>query len=84
MTSEHDEIRGRIRQMLETGQLPCDEPGKVWAGPGNGAHCVACGKSIEPTEIEFEVDLPSGRTLRLHRRCRAIWDEECESVVARR
>jgi hypothetical protein len=76
-------IRVRIRRMLETGLLPCDEPGKVWAGRGAGTHCAACGEPIAPSDIEFEVPLSTGHALRLHRDCHLIWREECDSLLAR-
>jgi hypothetical protein len=69
--------------MLETKTLPCDEPDKVWAGPGAGTHCAACGEPIAATDIEFEVDLVSGSRLRLHRTCHQIWREECDPVQSR-
>ncbi|HEX6211795.1 MAG TPA: hypothetical protein VF136_13525 [Methylomirabilota bacterium] len=72
-----------MRRMLETGALPCDEPGKVWAGRGVGTHCAACGEPIAVTDIEFEVDLASGTTLRLHRLCHEIWREECDTLQPR-
>ena len=78
-----EEIRARMRQMVETGQISCAEPDKVWAGRGNGSHCAACTDPIGPTEIEFEIDLQSGSTLRLHRACHAIWREECEPLTAK-
>jgi hypothetical protein len=74
-------IRDRVRQMLETGLLPCEEQGKVWAGRGSGTHCAACGEPIPGAEIEFEVDLSSGAVLRLHRVCHGIWREECDSLL---
>ena len=77
MSLPADHIRKRIRRMLETGEIPCDEPDKVWAGRGSGSHCVACGEKITPAEIEYEVDLRSGPTLRLHRACHALWQREC-------
>lgn len=80
---DRDSIRARVRQMLETGALPCDEPGKVWAGRGVGTHCAACGEPIAVTDIEFEVDLLSGTTLRLHRVCHEIWREECDTLQPR-
>jgi hypothetical protein len=70
------EIRARIRAMIETGQLPCDEPEATWAGTGEGKRCAACAEAILSTEFEFEVDF-RGRSLRLHRLCHAIWLEEC-------
>lgn len=66
--------------MLETGEVPCDRPEKVCAGNGN-EHCAACGETISRTETEFEVDLRSGVTLRLHRACHDIWLEECHATL---
>jgi hypothetical protein len=76
-----EEIRSRIRQMLETGDLPCEEPEKTWAGNGGGDHCAACGEAIRRDEVEFEVDLKSGWTLRLHRGCHDIWIDECHKIL---
>ena len=78
MSASPDHIRKRIRQMLETGAIPCEEADKVWAGHGSGSHCAACGDPIAPADIEYEVDLRSGPTLRLHRACHEIWRSECE------
>jgi hypothetical protein len=76
-------IRARIRAMLETGTLPCDEPDqKTWAGKGGGMYCAACGQRISLTEVEFEVDV-GGATLRLHRLCHQFWLEECEPIKGR-
>jgi len=76
-------IRARIRQMVDTGELPCEESGKVWAGHGSGTHCAACGEAIEPNQIEFEVPLGRSRVLRLHRPCHHIWQEECQTLPSR-
>jgi hypothetical protein len=73
-------IRARIREMVEMGQLPCEESGKVWAGRGTGTHCAACGEPIEATQIEFEVSLGPSAVLRLHRVCHHIWQEECQAL----
>lgn len=75
-----DTIRARIRTMLETGDLPCDDTDRIWAGRGLGDFCAACADRIEPTEIEYEVELTSGQTLRLHRACHALWMQECEPL----
>jgi hypothetical protein len=75
-------IRARVRVMIRGGEIPCED-GKVWAGRGAGTHCAACGLPIVPSEIEFEVALDSGETLRLHRHCHAVWREECETLTAR-
>ena len=76
-------VRVRIRQMVEGGELPCEETGKVWAGRGTGTHCPACGEPIEPTQIEFEVVLGASTVLRLHRLCHQLWQEECQTLPSR-
>jgi hypothetical protein len=74
-------LRLRVRQLVEKGEVPCEEADKVWAGPGNGTHCAACGEPITAAEIEFEAELSSGAILRLHRRCHDVWREECEALT---
>jgi hypothetical protein len=74
-------IRSRIRAMLATGQLPCDEPATTWAGRGEGKLCAACRTPIEPSAVEYEVELRSGAVIRLHRTCHAVWEEECDRVA---
>jgi hypothetical protein len=77
------EIRARIRQLHETGQVPCaDGEAKLWAGRGRGELCALCIEPIASIETEFEIDLTSGITLRVHRRCYQLWLEECESILA--
>jgi hypothetical protein len=80
MQSRREEvIRNRIRQMLDSGAIACDEAEKVWAGRGSGSHCAACAEPISTTEIEFEVELGAiaPTVLRLHRDCHEIWQDEC-------
>ena len=76
-------LRARVRRMVETGEMPCEETGKIWAGRGVGTHCAACGYAITPSEVEFEITLTSGVELRLHRGCHDVWREECEELSAR-
>ncbi|HEX3179268.1 MAG TPA: hypothetical protein VHZ49_21515 [Methylomirabilota bacterium] len=77
------EIRARIRQLHDSGDIPCDDEldGKLWAGPGRGRLCAICMTAIEETETEFEVDLSSGKILRVHRQCYSLWLEECGEVT---
>jgi hypothetical protein len=70
-------IRARIRAMLATGNLECDDTGRVWAGNGSGKLCAACHAPILPEAVEYEAEL-RGRALHFHRRCHEIWLEECE------
>jgi hypothetical protein len=39
-----------------------------------------CTERIESRETEFEVELSSGLTLRLHRRCYTLWLDECGAL----
>jgi hypothetical protein len=72
-----EEIRARIRTLLKTGELGCDDSARVWACGGSGKSCAGCLTPIPPSGIEYEADL-NGRTLHFHMRCHQIWLEECE------
>jgi hypothetical protein len=73
-------IRDRIRTMIRTGQLPCDDTERLWGGQGDGKGCMGCLEPILPTDVEYEVDLSSGATIHLHRRCHTIWEKECADL----
>lgn len=68
-------VRERVRELLASGRLPADDPVKLWAGPSMGKPCSACGERIQ-TPTEYELDFAPTRTLLLHPRCYAIWNEE--------
>jgi len=53
--------------------LPADPPAKCWVGKGTSRACDGCDKVIAPDQIEYEVDVTGGRTLRLHADCLALW-----------
>ena len=72
------QTRARIRKLRETGDIPCDAPDKRWAGRGRERSCAACGEVIATHEVEYEIDLRSGVTMRLHLACHTLWLEECE------
>ena len=51
-------------------------PLRTWAGHGTGATCNGCGGLIQPSEIEYEIELPEGsdaRTLHFHFACYRSW-----------
>lgn len=78
---DHDDLRGRIREKLLLGHLPKNFPpagvtARMWIGPGSGLSCAGCGEIISAAQLESELDLPSGLTVRLHDQCQRIWDEE--------
>ena len=78
---EEGAIRQRIKTMVQTGELPCEEPEATWGSNGDGHRCAGCREPIRSDEIEYEVNLSSGMRIRLHRRCHAIWLQECESFT---
>lgn len=71
-------IRRRVREMVTTGELPCEDPVSLWAGRGDGKRCAACAELIAARQVEYEVKLKSGKTILLHPPCHAIWLQECE------
>jgi hypothetical protein len=73
-------VRVRIRALIDTGDLPCEDPDQTWAGQGEGKRCSGCWEPITPAAVEYEVELPSGRTVFFHRACHDIWLEECEAA----
>jgi len=65
----------RIRQHL----LPTELPNTVWAGQGSGEPCSLCDRTIDKSEMEYELDAPAPRAnsvVRLHLRCHTLWQLE--------
>ena len=77
------EIRQRMRMLVQDGDLTCDEPEQTWAGTAQESkQCAGCLEPILAPQIEYEVALPSGRTMFLHARCHAIWLDVCDELEA--
>jgi PAS domain S-box-containing protein len=80
----------RIANKLERGLLTGAHPVKTWAGSGNGRPCDGCDEPILRADIQHEVDLEDGRTLRFHDACGSLWrrktgarDPEAEETAVR-
>jgi hypothetical protein len=71
-------IRRRVRAIIATGELPCDDRAGLWGGIGAGRRCAACADPIRAGQVEYEVNLSSGQKILMHQPCHAIWLEECE------
>jgi len=69
------DIQVTINSKIAAGLIPVSTNGsrKVWVGQGNGQHCDACDEPITAADREYEVDLPSRRTLRFHATCFTAW-----------
>jgi hypothetical protein len=68
-----DEIRLRIRQLLDDGVLPREEVRSVSVRRSDDSNCLACGVAFAPADSEYEVTTSRGRLLLLHRRCLELW-----------
>jgi hypothetical protein len=76
--SENDpaDVAEAVRRKIAAGILPTRIPDRMWVGHGTGRTCDACDLQITSEDIEHELDLRNGRTLRLHQRCLTVWREE--------
>jgi len=60
------DVSGCIRSKIASGLLPIPTvpPGEMWVGKGSGRSCNVCDQPIREAGIEYETDLPTGKTLR--------------------
>lgn len=66
-----------VRDKLDVGTLPVDDPVKMWSGRGTGLPCTACEQAILRVQIEYEPQYDDGRPLiRLHIGCHGLWEAE--------
>jgi len=72
-------LRDQIRELLRTGHLPRQRQIRMQTGPGLDLPCAACGHTIKPGELDFELEFdgPWETTIyRFHGQCQAIWEAE--------
>ena len=65
-----------VRAKISAGLLPRDPCPKGWYSRGHERPCAACGLVIDQTLVECEGRFADGTTLRFHRSCFAIWNDE--------
>jgi hypothetical protein len=54
----------------------------VWAGPGHGKACRKCGRSIDFSDVECEVELRDGQNVtafKFHAQCYSAWFYEYQA-----
>ena len=73
-----------IRTKIRAGLLTRDACPKGWYARGHGRPCAACGLAIDETQVECEGRFADGTTLRFHRPCFAIWNDERTGPSAER
>jgi hypothetical protein len=71
------ELAASIRDKIRSGVLPLppDPPEKCYVGKGTRRPCDGCDAIIESAEIEYELDIAEGRTLRFHAKCLDAWHQ---------
>jgi hypothetical protein len=75
-------LREQAREAIQNGKLPSRAPDRTWGGPGVGAECSVCGKSVTKQELEFEIQFAHDGTMpgldryHVHIRCFAAWEFE--------
>jgi hypothetical protein len=67
-------IRARLRQALLDGTLPRIDGNRSWAGHGTGRACRVCGRPIDTTQVEHEIQEPEPALV--HHLCLLLWREE--------
>ena len=67
------DIAARIGAKIAAGLLPLATEARQRIGKGSGGSCDACDDPIARADVEYEVSIGRGRTLRLHSECLAAW-----------
>lgn len=83
---ELEALRLLILSKFADGKLPLESLPNVWAGPGNGETCDACGAIVTKREFVMEAtSLAGGRKpLHLHAACFWVWEAELRPQLASR
>ena len=72
-------LRARVREALQSGALPRDDPLHTWGGRGTGRECDVCGRAIPASETELELEFvvsgSASRVHRMHPRCFIAWQQ---------
>jgi hypothetical protein len=71
---DHQSLRFVIMRKLDDGELPLDPPAKLKMSYGSRAPCSACGETLHPAQVEYELSYPDGPTYRLHLGCAGMWE----------
>jgi hypothetical protein len=57
----------------------------MWGGYGSGKVCVVCDKTIEPAEVEFEMEenvAGHAKQMWFHSLCQSAWQLECARAAS--
>jgi hypothetical protein len=70
-----DQASQRIRDKLWYGILPNVAPAKRSGRFGSGRMCDGCDLVLGSKDVEYNVELPDGRTLSFHLNCCRSWSQ---------
>jgi hypothetical protein len=70
-----DRLRQRVRDRMQSGELPRGYPAKLWVAPATRLICRCCDEPIS-VGYEYEVAFANATSVKFHPRCYVIWDEE--------
>jgi hypothetical protein len=75
-----------VRDKLDAGVLPHDDPLKLWVGGiGSGKPCTACEKPILPSQTEYEIEYYDERpAIRLRVGCHTVWEAQRKRLAGNR
>lgn len=81
LPQHESELKTLTAERIKQRALPAQLPKTVWAGQGSGEPCALCDRTIDKTEMEYELDtLPAAAgansVVRLHVRCHGLWQHE--------
>jgi hypothetical protein len=62
-----------VREKVERGLLPHENPGGAVRTVGSGQPCSACELQIVPAETQLAFELPSHGAFRFHFGCWGLW-----------
>jgi hypothetical protein len=76
------ELRKLARSRIRSGDLPCTEAPRVWAGRGAGESCGVCPDDITSQQTAYEVEVRADgivvQSIFFHRLCHTAWQLECD------
>jgi hypothetical protein len=66
-----------VRDKLDAGTLPLNDPVKLWADQGNGQLCAVCEQPILKSQVEYEPQYDDGQpAVHFHPECHGLWTSE--------
>ena len=84
---DEPELRYRALMALKKETLPRTPPQRIWGGCGCGESCSICGRSVEPADLEMELEFKAvdgsnpAREFHMHLRCFVAWEAAMKALT---